>query len=99
METTEMILATEFCMHHQIEMSFIYSLKNSGLLVTVIIEEQLYIPVNELKSLESMLLFYNTLDINLEGIETVTYLLQKINNLQQQILELNNKLSVYESEN
>lgn len=99
METTEMILATEFCMHHQIEMSFIYSLKNSGLLVTVIIEEQLYIPVNELKSLESMLLFYNTLDINMEGIETVTYLLQKINNLQQQILELNNKLSVYESEN
>lgn len=99
METTEMILATEFCMYHQIEMSFIYSLKNCGLLLTVIIEEQLYIPVNELKSLESMLLFYNTLDINLEGIETVTYLLQKINNLQQQILELNNKLSVYESEN
>jgi hypothetical protein len=37
------------------------------------------------------------MDINLEGIETITYLLQRMNEMQQQILLLNNKLGMYEN--
>ena len=38
------------------------------------------------------------MDINIEGIETITYLLQRINTMQHHILELNNKLAFYEDE-
>ena len=38
------------------------------------------------------------MDNNLEGIETITYLLQRINTMQHHILELNNKPAFYEAE-
>jgi len=37
------------------------------------------------------------MDINLEGIETVTHLLQRINLLQNEIIVLKNRLRLYES--
>ncbi|HEX2683135.1 MAG TPA: hypothetical protein VHL77_04350 [Ferruginibacter sp.] len=38
------------------------------------------------------------MDINLEGIEAISYLLNRMNDLQQEILRLNNRLSIYENE-
>jgi hypothetical protein len=38
------------------------------------------------------------MDINLEGIETISYLLGKMSDLQQEILRLNNRLRIYENE-
>jgi hypothetical protein len=38
------------------------------------------------------------MDINLEGIETITFLLQRMNDMQQRITQLNNMLSIYENE-
>ena len=38
------------------------------------------------------------MDINMEGIETITYLLHRINGMQQHILQLNNKLAFYEGQ-
>jgi hypothetical protein len=98
MKTEEMIPATEFCIHHNIELSFIDSLNNSGLIETNIVEETLYIPVNQLSHLEKLVRMYYEMDINLEGIETINHLLQQINAMQQQIVQLNNKLRVYENE-
>ncbi|MGG9962731.1 chaperone modulator CbpM [Ferruginibacter sp. SUN106] len=98
MQTEEMIPADEFCMHHNIELSFIYALQQSGLVEIIHAEEKIFVPVNELNRLEKLVRLYYEMDINLEGIETITYLLQRIHDLQQQIVQLNSRLGMYETE-
>ncbi len=89
METENMVPATEFCTYHNIELSFIYSLQDFGLITTVNINQKIFVPLDELKKLEKMVRLHYEMDINLEGIQTITYLLEKLNLMQQQILGLN----------
>jgi hypothetical protein len=98
METEQMIPASEFCIYHNIELSFIYSLKESGLIDITSIEEKIFVPVSQLKHLEKLMRLKDEMDINIEGIETITYLLQRINDMQRHILVLKNKLAFYENE-
>ncbi|HUR10903.1 MAG TPA: chaperone modulator CbpM [Flavitalea sp.] len=95
MKTEELIPAQEFCTHHQIDLSFIYSLTDAGLIQTIRREESVFVPVNEISNLEKLVRLYE-LDINVEGIETITYLLQKIDDMQQHIIRLSNQLRMYE---
>ncbi len=98
MQNEEMISADEFCIHYNIEKSFLYSLKDSGLLEITMVEEKIFVPVHQLSQLEKLVRLYYEMDINLEGIETITYLLQRMNEMQQQIIHLRNQLSIYENE-
>lgn len=98
MQTEELIPAEEFCIHHNIELSFIYSIKDAGLVQMTSIEEKIFVPVSQLGQLEKLVRLYYEMNINLEGIETITYLLQRLNDMQQQIVQLSNRLSRYEQE-
>jgi hypothetical protein len=98
MQTEEVIAANEFCIQHNIELSFIYALKESGLIEMNSVEEKVFVPVSQLNKLERLVRLYYEMDINLEGIETITYLLQRMNDMQQEIILLNNRLRKYESE-
>ncbi len=95
MPTTHLIAANEFCIYHNIELSFIYSLQQSGLIEVIELEEKVFVDESELPQLEKMVRLYHELDINLEGIETITYLLQRMQDMQQQISVLQSKLSLY----
>lgn len=92
----ELITITEYCIHHHTEVSFIDALEQSGLIHIVEQEEERYIDYDQLEQLESYTRWYNDLDINVAGIETVHYLLQKIRNLQQQVHRLEERLARYE---
>jgi hypothetical protein len=98
MQTDEMIAAEEFCTHHQVELSFIHSLQESGLIQISIVEEKVFVPVSQLQQLEKLVRLYYEMDINLEGIETITYLLERMQDMQQQIRRLNDRLSMYEQD-
>ena len=98
MENDEMILANEFCIQHDIELSFIYSLNEFGLIEIIVNEEQLFVPASQLPDLEKLVRLHFDLNINLEGIETVSYLLQKMNAMQEKIRLLTNRLRVYEGD-
>ena len=98
MQTEKMIPINEFCIHHNIETSFIYSLQKSGLIEISTIHVETFVPVNQLSQLEKLVRLYYEMDINLEGIETISYLLQRMNEMQQQILQLSNRLSLYEND-
>lgn len=97
MKPEAMIPVHEFCIHHNIEQSFIFSLKDSGLVEINRIEETICIPASQLPRLEKLVRLYE-MDINLEGIETITCLLNRINNMQQEIVTLTNRLRLYESD-
>jgi chaperone modulatory protein CbpM len=96
MKTADLIPAIEFCRHYNIDLSFIQSLNESGLLEITILEEKLFVPESQLLQLEKMVRLYYEMNINLEGIETISYLLQRMSDLQQQVILLTNRLSQYE---
>ena len=96
MQTAQMIAATEFCTHYQIEVSFIQSLHYSGLLQAERRGQDLFIPLDEMPSLEKMVRLRYDMDINLEGIETISHLLQQLTHMKQQIIQLKNRLSLHE---
>ena len=91
-----LVSANEFCINHQIEISFISSLKEFGLIELTTLEEVLFIDSNELQKLERLLRLYNEMDNNMEGIEAVVHLLKKNEDLQTEIIRLKNRLSLYE---
>lgn len=88
MKNDELIPTEEFCNFHNIEYSFISSLEDSGLISITSVEQTTFIPVDELQKLEKFIRLHYDLDINLEGIETIYHLLEKIEHLQKEILQL-----------
>jgi hypothetical protein len=92
MQNEDMVPVTEFCIHHNIELSFIHSLKEYDMIETVLKEEKIYLPISELPRLEKIIRLHFDLDINLEGIETITHLLKRIELMQERITQLTNRL-------
>ncbi len=96
MDAFELIPANEFCLHHNVEMSFIESLSEAGLVRTTLVRESIYLAVDDLPKLEKFARFYYEMDINVAGIETVSHLLAQIADLHQRLLQLSGKLKQYE---
>ena len=96
MQKEKLIALDEFCISHNIEVSFISSLQQTGLIEISTIEERGFFEVSQLQNLEKFLRFYYDLDINMEGIETITHLLKRINSMQDEINSLRNRLRLYE---
>jgi hypothetical protein len=92
----DLIAVNEFCVHHKIEISFIELLQQNGLIKINTIESKYFVEKEQLPQLEKIVLFYYDLNINLEGIETITYLLKRIEDYQNEITELKNRLGLYE---
>jgi chaperone modulatory protein CbpM len=97
MDEKYLVAIDEFCASHKIEISFISSLHESGLIEITTIRESNFIEVEQLQKLERFIRLYYELDINLEGIETINYLLQRINSMNDEIRLLRNTLRLYES--
>jgi len=96
MPAENFIAVSEFCFSHNIEYSFIRSLHETGLIELATIEESVFLDVNQLQQVEQCIRFYYDLDINMEGIETITHLLHRIDSMQNEIISLRNRLSLYE---
>ena len=96
METNELILVETFCTHHHVEISFISSLEESGLLEITRKEDVLYIPEVSVKAVEQFVRLHNDLNINLEGIEAITHLLHQLEQKETEISQLRNRLRFFD---
>ena len=96
MQAEHFISTDEFCAYHKIEFSFIKNLEDFGLIEVKTIEETRVIHEDQLEKLERILRLHQELEINMEGIDTITHLLLRINSMQEEIRSLKNKLSLYE---
>ena len=97
MDTKYMVAISEFCTNHKIEISFVSALRESGLIEITTVKKEEYIEIAQLRQLEKFIRLYYDLDINLEGIETINYLLQRMNSMDDEIRYLRNKLRLYEN--
>lgn len=96
MRNEEMVAANEFCTSHNVEISFLYSLSESGLLEITNVEETVFINQEQLPELEKLVRLHYDMDINLEGIEAIHHLLQQMKTMQDEMRVLKNKLGLYE---
>ncbi|MFZ4739902.1 MAG: chaperone modulator CbpM [Bacteroidales bacterium] len=97
MQKDHLIALDVFCVNHNIEISFISLLHQNGLIEITTIEETSFIEASQLQQLEKFVRFYNDLDINIEGIETITHLMERMSMLQNEIIMLRNRLQLYET--
>lgn len=96
MKAKHLIKATDFCVYHQLEHSFITDLQEAGLVQITIVDNSPFIPDTELHKLERMIRLHDELDINVAGIEAITHLLQRIEDIQEEMRVLKNSLKAYE---
>ena len=97
MQKENLIPANEFCLHHNIEVSFIDSLKEYGLVEFTVIDDAPFVTIKQLTELEKLVRLHYELDINLEGIDAIIHLLKKLQGMQDEIIILKNKLRLYEA--
>jgi chaperone modulatory protein CbpM len=95
-KTEYLIALEEFCAINDVEISFISSLQDNGLIEVKLIKETGFIDSSQVQQLEKIVRFYYEFGINLEGVETITHLLNRINSLQNEIISLKNRLALYE---
>ena len=84
------------CTHYDIEFSFIHSLQEYGLVEVTTIQEVQYIREEQIDDIERIMRLYYDLDINIEGIDVVFNLLRRVEELQNELRVVKNRLNLYE---
>ena len=93
-----LISTDDFCNNYKVEYTFIQSLQEHGLIDITTVNDQRFIDEDHLRRIERLVRMHYELDINLEGIEVISYLLKRIKSMQAEIIQLKNKLSIYEDD-
>ncbi|MCF3108939.1 chaperone modulator CbpM [Niabella sp. CC-SYL272] len=86
------ISVEQCCSYYSIEVSFVQSLSEHGLIELTQREEGVFIGFEQLTDLEKYMHMHYDLDINMEGLETIAHLLGKVQALQTEIRTLRNEL-------
>lgn len=94
---TDLIIVNEYCRLCHIEPTFVYSLERGGLIQINTIEGEKYLLISELHDLEHYTRLYYDLSINIEGIDAIHHLLDRVKHMQSEIRELKHKLKLYET--
>jgi chaperone modulatory protein CbpM len=96
MDRSELIPTRDFCTYHSVSHSFINRLEEAGFIELVSIEEEQYVSVDHINELEKLVRLHLDLDINPEGVEAIAHLLQRMQVMQQQLRETQQRLRLYE---
>ena len=97
MENHNYISTNDFCTHYNVDYTFICKLHDQGLLHLHAENNNNYLDIEELNSIEKLIRLHYEMDINVEGIDAIFNLLQKVSSMQTEITSLKNKLRLYEN--
>ena len=96
MGVTDLISIKTFCTHYDVPNTFIDALQEYELIEIVVSENVNYIKTTQINEVEKLIRLHFELNINLEGLDAVYNLLQRLESLQNEVTTLNNKLRMYE---
>jgi len=91
-EQINSISVEQCCSYYSIEVAFIRSLNEHGLIELTQQEEHYFIGFEQLADLEKYMHMHYDLEINMEGLETIAHLLNKVQALQTEVRTLRNAL-------
>lgn len=91
MAQQNLIATSDICKYHEVEFTFIHSLEEAGLLQITVVDQTPYITESDLQKLERMIRMHHELEINIAGIEAISHLLQRIEQMQEEMRLLRNR--------
>lgn len=92
---TELIIVSEYCHKCLIEPSFIELLGETGLIEVRMEGNEHYLLLSQLPEVERYSRMYYELSINMEGIDAIHHLLDRIERMQQELNVLRSQLLVF----
>jgi hypothetical protein len=98
MRTENFVPLDQLCSCYKVEMDFFGNLGSIGLIEIVTIEQDQYVHDDQLTNIEKMVRMHRELEVNIEGIDIAFNLLQKIDDLQAELIALKNRLRLYEDD-
>lgn len=97
MNTENFIPITTLCQHYKLELSFFNHLDENGLIDILLVDSTQYVHKESIYEIEKIVRMHKDLEVNIEGIDVVLNLLQKIDSLQTELLRVRNRLLLYEN--
>ena len=96
MENQNYIPVQRICIIYKVPETFLNQLYEYDLINITIVDKVECIETTEIKKVEKIIRLHFDLNINMEGIDSVLHLLNRVNELQDQITRLNNRISFHE---
>ncbi|GAB3980198.1 hypothetical protein GCM10028806_47220 [Spirosoma terrae] len=96
MQPDHLIAVADFCIYHHIEVSFVHLLEQQGLVEIITIEQSTYVQPEQLGRLEKLVRLHQDLSIHPEDLDVVFGLVERLEELQGQLQQLQNRLFFYE---
>lgn len=97
MNTENFIPINTLCQHYKVEINFFHNLNENGLIEIQLVDDIQYIHKDSIYEIEKIVRMHKDLDVNIEGIDIVLNLLQKIDALQTELHKVRNRLLLYEN--
>ncbi|MEY2869092.1 MAG: hypothetical protein RIR01_1572 [Bacteroidota bacterium] len=97
MNTENFIPINTLCQHYKVEISFFNTLDENGLIEIQFVDNVQYVHKESIYEIERIVRMHKDLEVNIEGIDVVLNLLQKIDALQAELLRVRNRLLLYEN--
>lgn len=91
------LLYSECLRVYEIDESFIESLREVGLIQVVNQDDDRFIEYDDLSDLEQFIRWHYEMDINVEGIDALHNMLDRVRLLQSEIEQLRNELQFYKT--
>lgn len=98
MDTEKYIPVLHLCDLYQIEISFFNELNEEGLIEVVSKQDSLYVHQDKLYKVERIIRIHRELNVNIEGIDVVLNLLEKLDRLQSEVNDMQSRLRLYEDD-
>ena len=98
MKTINFIPLVQLCSHYEVETSFFNALNEAGLIEITTVKKVSCLHQDKVNDVEKMIRIHHELNVNIEGIDVVFNLLNKVDDLQSEINAVRNRLRLYESE-
>ena len=96
MEIENLVSLHQFCEFHEIENTLVLALNEHDLIEIFIVEGESYIHTDSIHLLEKIIRLHHDLSINFEGIDVIVQLIDKINSLQEELMEMKKRLDEIE---
>jgi len=98
METEKYIPVLHLCDLYQMEIAFFKELNEEGLIEVVSRQNSMYVHEDKLYKVERIIRIHRELNINIEGIDVVLNLLEKVDKLQNEVYSMQSRLRLYEDD-
>ncbi len=96
MSNKELISIQKVIVHHNLDEQFIESIESFQLIEFVVKDTDKYVYVDQLPTLEKIIRLYYDLEVNMQGIDVINNMLDRMDMMRKTIQQLENKLKLYE---